>query len=510
MSDSDSDSQTDITHLTEPQQESLQQFIAVTGQELDEAIPLLRRSEWNVQIAISKFFDGEAAIPEPVASDAYIPPPQQARRQENLMRNLSTSSASSRRSSVDVAPRIVPQSNSQRSFRPPLLFRIVFAPVRLVFSFGAFLFRPVFYLFPFLSWVLPGLGPTRPVRRLLGPQEAAVNVKRQLKADYDTRGFPFLEEGYAQAQDRAKKDVKFLLVILYSPEHDHTDAFLRETLFSDEVVSYLKDKTNNTISWVGDVQEPEAYQVAASLDCTKFPSSALLSLVPQSSTTKLRVVSRISGPCTASSYTAHLQASMGSYSEALETVRSTRAAQSAERNYREEQNAAYERSLEIDRERVRLRREAEESERALEKASEEEAQSHAKRVVQKRQWRRWRASNLLPEPAQGEKEVVRVSVRTPWGERLVRRFDVHACMEEVYAFVDCKRTMDEQEKEEKGSEKPAEKPEGYKHEFGFVLVSPLPRMVYEADEAVTIKAKVGRAGNLIVEALDDDEEWMIT
>ena len=36
--------------LSPSQQDALQTYLAVTGQEPSDAIPLLRRSEWNVQV----------------------------------------------------------------------------------------------------------------------------------------------------------------------------------------------------------------------------------------------------------------------------------------------------------------------------------------------------------------------------------------------------------------------------------------------------------------------------
>ncbi|KAJ3579968.1 hypothetical protein NPX13_g611 [Xylaria arbuscula] len=46
---------------------------------------------------------------------------------------------------------------------------------------------------------------------------------------------------------------------------------------------------------------------------------------------------------------------------------------------------------------------------------------------------------------------------------------------------------------------PAEKPEGYVHEYGFRIASPLPRGVYDPEEKATLSQRIGRSGNLIVE-----------
>lgn len=41
---------TDVSELSQSQQLALQQYTAVTDQDVAAAIPLLRRSEWNVQV----------------------------------------------------------------------------------------------------------------------------------------------------------------------------------------------------------------------------------------------------------------------------------------------------------------------------------------------------------------------------------------------------------------------------------------------------------------------------
>lgn len=41
----------DLGNLSASQQEALQQYTDVTGQEIGDAIPLLERSQWNVQVS---------------------------------------------------------------------------------------------------------------------------------------------------------------------------------------------------------------------------------------------------------------------------------------------------------------------------------------------------------------------------------------------------------------------------------------------------------------------------
>jgi FAS-associated factor 2 len=42
----------DIEQLSASQREVLEQYTAVTNQELQEALPLLQRSQWNVQVSL--------------------------------------------------------------------------------------------------------------------------------------------------------------------------------------------------------------------------------------------------------------------------------------------------------------------------------------------------------------------------------------------------------------------------------------------------------------------------
>lgn len=44
------DNEPDLGQLSSEQQDALQQYVAVTDQEVKDAIPLLQRSQWNVQV----------------------------------------------------------------------------------------------------------------------------------------------------------------------------------------------------------------------------------------------------------------------------------------------------------------------------------------------------------------------------------------------------------------------------------------------------------------------------
>ena len=134
------DADIDASQLSAEQQSALEQYTAVTAQDVKDAIPLLQRSQWNVQIAVSKFFDGEGPDPVAEALAAQDRIPQQAQRHENLQESLNRTSSSSSSSSArrsgnrntsdrpEPAPRIVPQPAAP-AHRPPFLLALLFAVI---------------------------------------------------------------------------------------------------------------------------------------------------------------------------------------------------------------------------------------------------------------------------------------------------------------------------------------------------------------------------------------------
>lgn len=344
------------------------------------------------------------------------------------------------------------------------------------------------------------------------PRDTAARFKREFDEEYGENELPFLEGGIAQAHDLAKKDLKFMLVVLMSPEHDDTESFIKDTLLHQEVVDFIKDPTNNIILWGGNVLDSEAYQVASEYNCTKFPFSALVCLTPKEGSTRMGIVKRLVGPMPAATYLSEIQAGMDKYKADLDGVRAERTAQEVTRNLRTEQDSAYERSLAIDRERARQKREAAATAAAAEKKALEDAEAAMRLEEKRQQWRGWRASEILPEPPAGDKNVVRVALKMPEESgigRIIRRFPQDAPLEEVYAFVEC---YDIIQGESEGYS--SGKPDDYEHEFKFRIASIMPRMVYEPSETVTMGEKIGRSGNLIVEDIapesesevDDDDE----
>jgi len=515
----------DLSSLTEEQQLALQQYTAVTDQELDAAVPLLQRCQWNAQIAITRFFDGDAETVDPVAEAARAPPPpaQSARRAETLLDSMSARSSSSRSrgrdGGLELAPRVVPTPESQMSQPLPFPLSILLLPFNLTYTLFQRILGTVGYMFPIIPrllsrfWSGRASQPSRDTgRRPLNPRDSAARFMRDFEEEYGvTHGtLPFHEGGYAQAFDLAKRDLKYLLVVLLSPEHDDTAPFVRDTLLSPEFVNFVKQPNNNIVLWAGTVQDAEAYQVAAALNVTRFPYTCLIVHHPAVSSTAMAKVATTSGPVTAQDLITKMQAAIQSQSEQLESLRRQRQEQQASRSLRQEQESAYERSLAQDREKARRKKEEAAAQEKAEHEERERAEQKANAARQLAQWRRWRAESIPSEPAADVKDAVRMSLRLPSGERVIRKFRPEADLEELYAFVECHDLLED---EGELSEKSTPEPEGYEHEYKFRLVSPMPREVYDLEKGGSIRDRIGRSGNLIVEQIageedddDDDEE----
>ncbi|KFX93594.1 hypothetical protein V495_00936 [Pseudogymnoascus sp. VKM F-4514 (FW-929)] len=501
----------DIGQLSQSQQEALQQYTAVTDQEVQAAVPILQRAQWNVQLAVSRFFDGDTGQGDPLAdaiAAAQNAPPIRSIRHENLQESLlrGPSSAAAR---PDAAPRIVPQPEDQVARRPPLLLGLLFMPFNVLYKILSSSFGFFAYLFPFLPRLFQPRTASGQIRRrnttgrrMLSPQDTAARFKREFDEEYGSNTLPFFTNGYAQALDLAKKDLKFLMIIIMSPEHDDTSSFIRDTLLSPEVTALINDPSNNIVLWAGNVQDSEAYQVSTALRCTKFPFTALITHTAESGPTSMSVVARLTGPMSASTYTAKLQNTISTYTSQLTEARQARSAQQFERTLRQEQDSAYERSLAQDRERARQRREEEAAQAAEEQRAREAAAAADKYAANLDQWKRWRVQNIPSEPPLDVKNAVRVAFRMPESaERITRRFSPDAPLEELYAFVECYGTPQESDDGEAVSE-----PVDFEHEYKFRLVSPMPREVYDLAQGGSVLDRIGKSGNLIVEPILDDED----
>ncbi|KAG7954513.1 hypothetical protein I3843_11G022700 [Carya illinoinensis] len=148
----------------------------------------------------------------------------------------------------------------------------------------------------------------------------------------------------------AEDDHKFMFMYLHSPEHPFTPPFCRETLSSELAVQFLDA---NFICWGALANRGEGLQMATMLMPTSFPFCAVIAPAPGDS---IAVLQQMEGPISPAELVGILQRTVEEQGLAFGSGRAKLEEKMiADRRLREEQDAAYMASLQIDREKEKLK-----------------------------------------------------------------------------------------------------------------------------------------------------------
>eukprot|EP00941_MAST-03F_sp_MAST-3F-sp1_P000433 g433.t1 len=225
----------------------------------------------------------------------------------------------------------------------------------------------------------------------------------------------YQECSYQEAVKRAKRESKFLLVYLHSPEHSNTLPFCM-SIFSDPNLREFID--NNMLVWGGSVHYPDGCRAAQSMGVTTYPS---LVMILSTTSRGAAMADRIAGAKYKSPelLLQRLTATLTRQSGALDRARQEERARNFERSLRVEQDREYNLSLARDRKKQeeRLKKQIED-EAKEEKQMEEEAVSLSKKLA---------AQKLIEEKKKRVGEArkngdVEIVFRLPCGKRLRRSF----------------------------------------------------------------------------------------
>lgn len=405
-----------------------------------------------------------------------------------------------------------------------LIQTILFYPFEISYK----IFNKIFYflstIFPFIPR-LTGYYPANrtaihSVQKDYDPKDNAISTIQAFEETYGQCGLKFYEDGFSKAYDEAKKDLKFLVIILQSDEHDLAEPFNRQVLTDPRVVEFLK--RDDKIVWLGNVGNAEGFQIAKSLNCTSYPFVVLAAPSPKAANSSVVVMKSLVSVQSEEKDPMHFISTLQERIEDHIPVRATLVHDKREREMgrrlREEQDMAYQKSLEADRERARCaqeekeRKQFEENER---KTREENEKQQAEFLEQqKSEWKLWRLAQLGPEfvPNSPEVRAARISIRTTDGSRLIRKFPGTGTIEDIYAYVECFDLLESLDEKKLTDiyESPSryEKPKDYTHQYQFNLASSMPRKVIEPLDNVLIQTEksIWPSGSLVVEEELSDEE----
>ncbi|KAI3405580.2 ucp10 [Candida oxycetoniae] len=130
------------------------------------------------------------------------------------------------------------------------------------------------------------------------------NIPPSINSFHHNQLPPFFEGSYTQALYMATQRGKFLFIYLTNSHNESASFIFNEIVINPEFIRIFTSSNNNVIIWGGDLTNPEAYQLANSLNVTKFPFLGLLCLTritkmtpegPQKEPSKMSLVAKLQG-----------------------------------------------------------------------------------------------------------------------------------------------------------------------------------------------------------------------
>ena len=288
-----------------------------------------------------------------------------------------------------------------------------------------------------------------------GPGGASAAFVADLEAAVGEVHPSFHMGSFNSAVAEAGRAGRILLVYLHSEHHADSDAFCATTLANPEFAAYVDA---HFVSWAGNIEAREPYQVAQALRAGSYPYMALV--VPSPGSNNLVVIQVFQGFVEPENALQVFEMARAAHAQqaaaATQQADAAAAARAADRAIREEQDAAFQASLAADRAREAAAREAE---AAAARAAEAEAAAAAERNAAAAE--RDAAIAALPEePQAGVENTLSLLVRLPNGSRAQRRFLPSDPVGHLYAFVWSQGLEEEL------------------LQSGFTIVSNYPRTVY--------------------------------
>ncbi|KAL2913390.1 UBX domain-containing protein 10 [Polyrhizophydium stewartii] len=440
-----------LDRLSADEKQILLNFQAISGtDDLGAAVATLESHNWDLEAAVHSFF-GDHRDEQGTTAGA-------AAQGDEPDEVPLLPTASSVASAPDEPQRL--RADVQRP--TPTLLALFTTPLQWGFKF-------LWAVMSFTLGFLPFLG--------LGTRRRTADFVEQ----YGDKHPAFYAGTYMQALDAAKREIRYLLVVLHSDEHDDTPAFCRETLASEAFINFVNER--NVLVWGGNIKEAEAFKGDSVLGATAYPFMALITLQGSN----MVVASRFEGLMSTERIITKLQRLFDRFDPQLAGARAERASREAARQIRQQQDAAYEASLRADQEKARKARE--EMERL---AREQEESERAEREKEQRRERRKQrklelAAEMPAEPPASEPNTARLGIRLPSGQRVVRRFKADDRVQLLWNFVETHDLS----------------PLDLDTEF--VIVNPYPRRVYRDMEQTFAEAGLAPSASVVVEERIDDE-----
>lgn len=281
---------------------------------------------------------------------------------------------------------------------------------------------------------------------------------------------PFYQGSYTQALYMATKKGKFLFVYLANSELESTSSIFNKIITNPKFISIFKDP--NFIIWGGDLTNPEAYQLANSLNVTKFPFLGLLSLTrnttmtpegPTKTPSKISLLVKIQGTLGNNLTGDHVIDTkfikkIQKYEPELKLIRNELSQVFIDQVFKRQQELNYQNSLAKDK---------------LKKLQKRQAVILKKYLITKLEY-----FKQLEQSPPSDQEMAKIGLKLPNGERITKVFPTKLSIDDVFAYVELYRNDYFNKKfEDTNLDVTAEELAKFCPEYKFKLTSPLPPKV---------------------------------
>lgn len=520
-------------HISPSEQEKLDQFQMITAfkdDEYDKVVALLRNNWWNLEVALSKYFDGDidreaARSPPPVeatpfgASSSAFDTQTLGGQSSGFNNSEMTLNQFDSWSHIDAQnpllsthgllpqlPIVRPLSNNWR-FQPglnnstssslwnqfthsPILFILLIIPRTVTLLLTA-----VGYLFSFIFPSSPDHLPDKPTLEKFDFKEHFESLIA------DRSETQFFEGDFNDAFNKAKNETKFLLTVLIG-ENESSNQFLKKVFNNNTICNLIKEE--QVIVYAGNVNEAQSLALARNLKTIVVPAVYLIGNVASgpNAIASMSILSRIPVK-SVNSFVTKLRREIEKYKPEFITRKIEQDELNYSRQIKELQDQAYEESLIADK----LKQEKREAEK-LEKLKKEQ-EADFKRENKNKFYASLldKFDNLAHLP---KGEFTNIRFKLPSGEHVMQKFSKEDTLFDVYSFVALKLHLKELSEQDLEDLKKISNDihEDYKHEFEFELISPFPRYVVPVKEDQHVKEvnQLWPNGSVMIEYLVDEDD----
>lgn len=278
---------------------------------------------------------------------------------------------------------------------------------------------------------------------------------------------PFFQGSYTQALYMATSRGKFLFIYLTNPRNDGALSIFQRIITDQKFISIFTSDNDQNIIWGADVTNPEAYQLANSLNITKFPVLGLLCLArtttmtpegPKKTAPRISLILKIQGglaegqDAQALIYSKFIKRMM-KYEPELALIRSELREKYIADMMRRKQDMDFNQSLLRDQQ----------------KKLEREKKAWIEKYLA---WRQPYFYDLIASTDRSEK--AKIAIRMADGSRETVLFPKNSPIEDVFVFVELKNRGMFEQRLQPGAQQDARMFDEFRMTFDFKLISSVP------------------------------------